>query len=762
MRFDGERPKVNFKEVDASLRPRVLDSNHTPFPLPRYDEAFGFGPTRMQNIPDVARAKASAREHAKRVESTLEEMNDNSDVVYDALQHVPETSHVAHNPLPAPAYYQQPGFPVIDRLVCNRSVDDLLTQFLEHPIQEGKSAALADLTSTLQSRSPEELATALSILGGTIEADGKGFNFLAKRVEGRMTNFWAPGPLLGAFTAFVTEMESMLLSHDEAGSLLSRCPPYVLVELLHFLAKAKILEPDLWYTRHDTQKSNMATSLGSRGHNKHHYLKGYGLSLLDGIKDLLGGDTSLTFVNRCSSKELVEILAGLSGIDPSGFVEGKAANEILQSILYKIPEEEAEVGLEATAETAGYLALVTEMAHISNDTVYSLVDRYPPTGQSLMALAKRRPVSQDLLEKRIREFHSNLATPQRLDASEVWHGVCEVLQAFPDKKRSAALISELGLDFLVLQSIPHFQPVCELLKQQQTNELHSSTKRSAQPLFTYCAGLPRIRGLAAACVLHSSTIGYDLTPLVQVCQRLRGGRVGLLVSTHTLLTIARLATSSARPVVRERFSRSLQLLAYEIRRKRACLVTLSDEIGHVGDAGSYADEDVITWNLMASLNKDAPMTLPKALVSKRHTASAPYRHLKNSHGETFRVSSNAASILYSSSLVGDQKELARRSGALATREIVNRSYMSTLEKVRDPPSKVNSYNSKRALLAYRRDRPLYDKFRPRGRYIARGFGPGGALDYDLRGLGIHTPDHPQPAGVLNCVAKSTQHSKTAD
>jgi hypothetical protein len=757
MRFDGERPKINIKEVDPSLKPRVLDLTHTPFPLPRYDEAFGFGPTRMQHIPDVARAKATMRDHVRLAEATFAETEESAAAV-NALQRVPVPPSDVYGAAYVPEYEQQPGYPVVERLVCNRSVADLLTQFLEHPTAEGKSAAISDLTSTLDARSPEELANILSTLGGTIEADGKGFNFLARRIQGRMTIFWAPGALLGAFTSFVSEVETLLLSNDGFG-LRSRCPPFVLVELLHFLAKAKILEPDLWYTRHETQRSSMATSLSARGHNKHHYNKGYGLALLDGIKDLLSNsDATASYVDQCSSEELVEILAGLSGIDPTGCVEGPVVNELLHGILYKLPDEETRLGHAKVAEIVGRLALVTEMAHISNTEVHTLVDRYPPTGQSLMALAKRRPAEPDLLERRLRDFHASAPTSDFLEA---WHGICELLQAFPDKQRAAALIDELGLDSLVLQNIPHFQSVSDMLQSSKKAALSHSTM-SSQPLFTYCAGLPRIRGLAAACVLHSSIIGVDLTPLIHVCQRLRGGRVGLLVTTHTLLNIARLATASSRPSVRGRFARSLQLLAYEIRRKRVCLVTLADEIKHVGDSGSYADEDVMTWNLMASLNKDAPMTLPKMLVLKGHTASAPFRHLKSDFGESFRTASNAASISYSASLIGDQKELSRRSNALTTREIVKGSVIKTPIKIRDPPSRVHGYSPKRASLAYRRDRPLYDKFRPRGRYIAPGFGPGGALDSDLRGLGIHTPDHPQPAGMLSCVAKPPPRTKSLD
>ena len=219
---------------------------------------------------------------------------------------------------------------------------------------------------------------------------------------------------------------------------------------------------------------------------------------------------------------------------------------------------------------------------------------------------------------------------------------------------------------------------------------------------------------------------------------LRDGRSCMIVTWTTLNSLYATAKRSSSSVERKSARRALLILVNSLSRGRIVVVPFSEELS-VRDDLMYYDEDIIFWSTVSRLSEIHPLLRLVTLSAKAEEVNYPYIYLKPSSHllRGFR----RENVILERKFEGEWS--SRTIGTSETKSLTQRGRMLT--SVRDAPSKIYKYNAKVALLHYRRDRPLFDKYHVNARNIAPGRSRG-AVEHDFRGLGVYTPTFGQPDG----------------
>jgi len=184
--------------------------------------------------------------------------------------------------------------------------------------------------------------------------------------------------------------------------------------------------------------------------------------------------------------------------------------------------------------------------------------------------------------------------------------------------------------------------------------------------------------------------------------------------------------------VRTVAERALKILRHLVDKRRAVLVTYSQEL-ELQTRGEAADEDVILLLLAAHLHKLVPLVKTHVLQSSQSTLPGYLKRCKlNSHIKHFD---------------NYGKFLENTFG-----EVRHAAHLSTVRKLSSPrPSRkiadkilCEEANPIKASLLYRPVGGIVDKVAPQNRHLRVGFAQG-RKGHDMRGIGLYTPDHPQPA-----------------
>lgn len=365
------------------------------------------------------------------------------------LLHSTVESNATSSTLAQAGYTQEVGYPLLDRLVCQRPLEELLRQVAEHPHDEGKSAAMADITHNLPSYSNAELVLLLDTLVTLFDTTekGKGLNFLKQMIRTKGRPYRNTGPLLPAFQNFLEALEEVLVEtqperwwgdrtttdpeSDSNNNMAAAAGGGLLMRsVLHFGAAIHVFEQNLWYTSQETSLSNMADTSHGRGLNPFTAHKKYFFALYDEMVRMVSSDiprppsatsdtttTMVPFVSRFSLEEICDVLSGFAAIDPQGAVPGPVAQQLVQQALVEakgLLKDHRQALLTAEAESAstkelemveqarvfGYLQKIWFALATANVTIDSFAEfilkSVPPSMRNhyfLMAAARHAPLS---------------------------------------------------------------------------------------------------------------------------------------------------------------------------------------------------------------------------------------------------------------------------------------------------------------------------------------------------------------------------------
>lgn len=310
------------------MYPKAVRADFTPFPLPKHDESFGFGPVRLRNVPDIEEARLrmatakparqSSRSAATQVQDgeaaedltaslLWDDLNattgkDEEEVIAAATATMdtvaPHVTDSATATLPSAAgsdacsadedylggYHVHPQFPLLDILECDRSVEDLLAQFWSRPQREARTATVLDFAATLQRRSNEELTRILYELSSLFTWDGNGLQFLVTTVVKYGRGYTVTSELTKAFTQLVDAMTVAFVEEQPQRLVES---PALFAQVLHFLALVKIMEPNKWYSLTANSMQNRADYAHPRGINQNTAYVTTGRGLVDFLEDIV-------------------------------------------------------------------------------------------------------------------------------------------------------------------------------------------------------------------------------------------------------------------------------------------------------------------------------------------------------------------------------------------------------------------------------------------------------------------------------------------
>ncbi|KEG13484.1 hypothetical protein DQ04_00981140 [Trypanosoma grayi] len=801
LRFDRcreplARDSVRYKQLPESMQPKSLGDNFTPFPLPKFDDDLGYGPVRLRNIPDIERAKERQQQRgAALMEASLEDMGDlqrqqNAEEEEEAAEgwtrsssaamlHATQTREAA-----APVkeeedalggYSVSRDYPLIDCLQCDRTLESLLSQFAERPQVEARSAALADMASTIPRRSDEELVRMLDQISIPFTPNGRGLNFLVTKVCKFGRPYFVTNSLVSAYVNLMNAATVALV--QEQPWRLPRSPALT-VQLLHFMALIKVFEPNKWFTYSDHAPSNRADYSHPRGVNRTTAFWGTGEELFDFMVELVRcdeGGANAPLLDLCSDAQLVDLLNGFAAVMPDGRAIGDVFNSIMTVFLQRVRRrQEQSNGVPwapqdiATVERM-YLSSVLSDAGNAELLRLLLHDTSCPRGADFFAAVSRtRDAMVHARALVLLQEAIDVATERGDTATllPLLESGSELLLSLADKDAAYAFAVRNQFDHQTLRSFQHCAVVADRLLAEQPctapripsslkdlqaqlrarNDAKSisaaassasvpeylsrpSMRRSSRPVMTLLSQLEYLNGIDSVYLLHSSLMATGTDQLVSAVRRLPSGKDSLIVTTCCLRELSVKSTTSARAKERAACAQALEIIAYELEKGRAVLLPLSEEI-RLHDAGVYCDEDLMLWTVAAFFARELPLVRVLTLLHGNNAARSPHRFLKGAHN-----------LLSSSRSLYDRD--APLLAALHSKELKLVTRHAKLRKaVRDRGCTLYYYNPVRARFVYRRDTALFDRYHVTARHLAPGFSRG-ALQHDWRGLGVYTPDHPQ-------------------
>lgn len=826
---------LTFIDLPESMQPKKVAPHFTPFPLPKYDRDMGFGPVRLSDIPDV---ELAAQRMRKTTETpglrgvTFDGDDINAAFLAESMAMGEEDlgaseqlagseacdglrvssvddevgSLAAHgDPDDLGDGYAVEGkhFPTIDLLRCQRSLDDLLSQFMARPSREARTATVIDLASTMQSRSDAEMERMLYELGALFTANGNGLQFLVASVSKFGRTYHAADELMKAFIHFVDAATETLVVEQPERLVRS---PALFAQLLHFLALIKVFDPNLWYSPNPNSPSNRGDYSHARGVNNGIANRATGeelydymamIAVADGTPEAPGASPLL---ERCSDEQLLDLLAGFGGVMRNSLPESDVANAILDHLLARWLSSNSGgvLATEANLRNLERLYMLLNLFNMETDTVLaallssggSIVEglrggtvtlalgpqaRDLPRGPDFFASAsrdKRASVKARAAELLMESMRAAKGASDEATQAALAESGFELLMAMPDKKAAIALAEALGLDDLLLSTVPHMGTVARRLSAEKAVRQHRLAKqlshvqprirqvleqvrdsggggslpsaatessrpsyvtmfegKRVHPIRTLLSDLVYINQLDSAFIVHSSITGGAIQPLVALARRLQNGKDTIIVSTSCLRAFAARAHYSRTGKERRNALRALDIIGYELEKGSAMLLPPTEELA-LHDAGAFCDEDLMLWTVAAFFARELPLLRVNTLMSSRSTARDPHKHLKGEHSPL-----TATTDLYSRDVPLLQ--------SLRSKELRSVTHHVRLQrKVRDRESRLHDVNPSRSRFVYRRDKAMFDKYHVTARNLAPGFSRG-ALNSDLRGLGYYTPDHQQ-------------------
>jgi len=704
MRFDGpsrtthdendggappQQPRL--AELPETMQAKEVSPSFTPFPLPMYDEAMGFGPTRLRNIPDVELAAQRVEQRRTTTTSTtmfadesgmdeaaafLATMEDDDAVphssLHDALdQAEPATSsgaaakEAANDDNAADdwfgGYVADERFPIVDRLTCRRTVTELLHQFLQRPERIARTATILDLASTLQQRSNAEVEVVLYELSQLFSPHGNGLRFLTTQVVKFGRPYSVSSELTSAFISLVEALTEMLV---EAQPQRLAESPAMLVQLLHFLALIKVFQPNKWYEMNANSPQNRADYSHPQGINRNTAYQRVGEDLFDAVAESLlrpGG------LQGFSLMELVGTLGGLIGVVERP--DGALTTALVEAILQRWASENNSAKVEentAVMEQLYFLLAMTETTEYNDVLLARLMDAeggnvrlpkiLPTRGPSFFAAAGRdareevRRAATQMLEEAITTAKS--AKDEELVAAlvDAGHGLLLSRRA---KDEAVSVAQRLHLNALSLQHMPAMKTVADRLHaEEEERHAHASSSSSSphghqhtylvehegrlfHPIRTFTSSLEYLRSLNNMYLLHSSVVGNSISSLTSCVQRLQTGKDGLVVSYSCLRELSALSYTAEAENTRMLAKRALRILAEQLAKGRVVLLSYAEEV-ELHDAGTYCNEDLILWTVAAYCAREMPLLKVHTLMSSTSIARNPHHFLKGEHSPLTR------------------------------------------------------------------------------------------------------------------------------
>ncbi|KAG5475337.1 hypothetical protein LSCM1_03450 [Leishmania martiniquensis] len=840
-------PRVSYHTLPSSMYPKEVSADFTPFPLPKHDASMGFGPVRLRNVPDIEESRARMAKAAHggtrgsaptQLEGEDGDAAEAASALWTELSGEPTAASgdLATPPTPAGSseppeassraseavddglggYHVHHHFPLLDVLECDRSVNDLLAQFWNRPQREARTATVLDLAATLHRRSNDELTRVLYELSSLFEWNGNGLQFIAAKVVKYGRSYTASSELTKAFVQLIDAMTVTLV--EEQPHRLAESPT-LLAQVLHFLALVKILEPNKWYTLNPNAPQNRADYAHPRGVNRTSAYVTTGRVLLDFIEDMVtsGHDSTCegemhgqegglahpyqppqqTFriTEGWSEKDILDVLAGFSGIMP----DGKTPSAVLHALLDALWMRWSKVGFAlSTPEQAAQLErlyMMLQVMDVQRDAVLDALlggqlrahdaarsasgspalfgerDDTPPLTLAPSLTQARGPdffsaVSRDkrsvVKEMALRLLTSSMARA-RDDGDTALHqalveGGTELLQSLTSKPAALSFAQREEFDVTALRAVPHMAGVAERLAEQRT-------EAPFFPLTASAGGLPDTAAVLAHLSAHPA-------PYIVVCRGRRVHPVRTLVSNLDHLAAVEnvflLHSSGASKCVD-----ALVAVARRLRSGKDALVVTTSCLRSLAATAQYgaaekrravADRalDIVSYELEAGRAILVPVTeelyvhdagtycdedlilwtlaayfardVPLVKVHTIMSSRCSARSPQHTmRGEHSPLTSTGD--LYNKSTPFLQSLRSKELRAVTHHPVVQRP-------VRDRPQTLYNVSPIRARFVYRRDKALFDKYHVTARNLAPGFSQG-ALNSDLRALGFYTPDHPQ-------------------
>lgn len=309
-----------------------------------------------------------------------------------------EEGHPHSSPPFPPSSYMVEGdthLRVLDRLVCRRSLEDLLHQFNARPQREARTATILDLASTLSLRRTEELTrlfyevtSVFSTSSGSTQAGGGGgvgLQFLVAKVVKFGRPYYVTDELMKAYLVLLSSAteyfvekaphhlfcETLSSSKDLSSSPaaypnVEGFPSAALcIQLLHFMALLRVFQPNLWFSPNPNAPSNRGDYQHPRGVNRLTAYRRDGELLFDHIQQLVLESISspprdssfplssykistvlstemvpsFTFLDQFSLQGLLNLLKGFAAVSPdSNIPHGEVSNIIWNTICQRLAD----------------------------------------------------------------------------------------------------------------------------------------------------------------------------------------------------------------------------------------------------------------------------------------------------------------------------------------------------------------------------------------------------------------------------------------
>ncbi|CAD2215514.1 hypothetical protein AGDE_09616 [Angomonas deanei] len=652
------------------MMPKNVSSDFTPFPLPKYDPSMGYGPVRLQNVPDIERSK-QRRERSAAVGLMEEE---------DGAESTTELSPVTDNAVAqegssssAHSGYQvlEKNFPIVDRIVCTRETDDLIEQFKSRPDVVARSATILDFASSLTIRSDEDLVRMLYEVSRLFTPDGNGLNFIKNVVIKYGRGYAVNNELTTAYIQLVDALET-LFAEEQPDRLAN---PELFSSVLNFLSLIKVFEPNKWYTANPNTPSNRADYRHPRGVNRTISFQRVGEELFDQMVCLLLNDHETggkQFLEWCTLSQLIDLLGGFAAVGKDGLPDGEVKHTLMQTIDAKLRASEYTIRTRAELEEVERLFLTLALCDIHETGLLHFLladrERFPESKLSLaeplsdheerrgpdffsaVAKVKDETVKNRTVELFVLNFRRCVAEGDQQRIAALVESGTELFLTLRDKKRAAAIMADLQFDYYSIAFYDQYDGLARRLRHEQeewtnkrldlnrflvrTQEKLASfppTKyvdfyegRRIRPIQTFLTNLKRINEIDNVFLLHSSSLEKEVDSLLSVVRRLHSGKDALLITSSCLRNIVVKSKHARREKERAVAQRALEIVRYEMEAGTVVFVPPTEEV-LLHDAGVYCDEDLLLWTFAAYFAREMPLVKVHALISKKHPAIRPQR-----------------------------------------------------------------------------------------------------------------------------------------
>ncbi|EPY23938.1 hypothetical protein STCU_07387 [Strigomonas culicis] len=339
-------------------------------------------------------------------------------------------------------------------------------------------------------------------LSSLFSPDGNGLAFLANVVYKYGRPYTVADEVMKSFMVLVDALEDLLVEVQPA-RLLASADLYI--QLLHFLALIKILEPNKWYTNNNNSPSNRSDYSHPIGINLTSAHKQTGAHLVDHMMELLlrrdpaGAPNPL--LASCSVAQLIDLLGGFAALMPDGRPNGAITRAILEVLEANWSRQNSVVQSVEEMERIERLYFTLSASDVRHDGLLaSLLDEacdgaaaakeelapgsHPPLRLSdalrAAAAARRRgpfffsAVARDARAAVKRcavamwesSFAAAKAAGSRALVQALAESGMELLLACPDREQAARTALRVGLHGEALQGIPF----CEVLAERVVEE----------------------------------------------------------------------------------------------------------------------------------------------------------------------------------------------------------------------------------------------------------------------------------------------------